>query len=90
MSHWGRRFADPIRLRDGRSIETLSQAGDLILSLTQVQQQRPFWVYAGQLLLGAAQSGKAHDIRDAADQLLRALMAENMHYRAGDSTPSLR
>jgi hypothetical protein len=59
MSHWGRKLAEPTRLRGGRSIETLSQARHLILSLTDV---RPFWVCAGELLLAAAQSGEAGDI----------------------------
>jgi hypothetical protein len=83
MSHWGRRFAEPIRLRDGRSIATLAQARDLILSLTDVQQQRSFWCYAVVLLLAAAESGEAADIQDAANQLLRALTVENMHDRTG-------
>jgi hypothetical protein len=86
MSHWDRNFPEPIRLRGGRSIVILSQARELILSLTGVQQQRPLWVYAGELLLAAAKSGQAADIRDAAHQLLRALTAENMHSRADDST----
>jgi hypothetical protein len=75
-SHWDRRFAQPIRLRGGRSIETLSQARELILSLTEVQQQRPFWIYAAELLLAADESGEPRDIQDAAHQLRRALNAE--------------
>ena len=85
MSHWRRQFTEPIRLSDGRSIVTLAQARDLILSLTDAQQQRPFWSYAVVLLLAAADSGEASDIQDAVRQLLRALTAEDMHYRAGDS-----
>ena len=81
MSVWDRKFAEPIRLRDGRLIETLAQARGLILSLTEIQQQRPFWAYAGELLLAAAESGEAPDIQDAASQLLRALTAENMQSR---------
>jgi hypothetical protein len=79
MSCWGCRFTEPIRLRGGRSIGTLSQARELILSLTEVQRQRPYWGYAGQLLLAAAQSGDAADAQDVANQLLLALTAENMH-----------
>jgi hypothetical protein len=83
---WEGKFAKPVRVRDGRSIATLSQACDPILSLTEAQQERPFWVYAGELLLAAAQSGEAVEVQDAASQLLRALTAESMHSRARDST----
>jgi hypothetical protein len=82
-SFWERNFTEPIRLRDGRSIETLLHARDLILSLYEVQQQRPFWIYAAELLLAAVDSGDPRDIQHAAYQLWRALTVENMHYRAG-------
>ena len=85
-SIWKGKFTEPVLLRDGRSIATLSQARDLILHLTEAQQERPFWAYAAKLLLAAAESGEAADIRDAAHQLLRALTSENMQSRVVGST----
>ena len=82
----GTQIAKPILLREGGSIATLSQARELILHLTEAQQERPFWAYAAKLLLAASESGEAADIRDAAHQLLRALTAENMQSRAVGST----
>jgi hypothetical protein len=55
----------------------------ILLSLTEVQRQQPFWIYAAELPLAAAKSGEAADVQDAAKQLLRALTAENMQCRAG-------
>jgi hypothetical protein len=62
---WERKLPDPIRLRDGRELKTLSDSRALILGLAESRQHRPTWAYAVELLLQAADSGKPDDLKDA-------------------------
>ena len=73
---WSRRFVEPIALKDGRVISTLSAARALLLALPERSQLRPHWQYAGQLLFDAAE--RNGDLADAWAQLRRALVAEGM------------
>jgi hypothetical protein len=73
---WTRKFAKPIVLKDGRTIATLGQARELILALPERTQLRPYWQYAGELLLDAAEQGV--DFTDAGAQVRGALSAEGM------------
>jgi len=52
---WARRLKPPITLNDGRTLVTLKDAADLLLSLPPGHQARPPWLYAAQLLKDAAE-----------------------------------
>ena len=73
---WSRKLPMAIELKDGRTIATLSDARALILGLTERAQARPFWVYATELLLEAAESDR--DLGEVSLQLRRALMRDGM------------
>jgi hypothetical protein len=78
---WAKKLPEPIRLRDGRELITLSDARALILGLAESRQHRPTWAYAVELLLQAADSGKPADVKDAWAQLSRAAHADGMKAR---------
>ena len=59
---WRKQFPEPVRLRDGRELHTLSDARALILGLTESIQHRPCWAYAVGLLIKAAETGKRDDV----------------------------
>ena len=71
---WTRKLAAPIVLKNGR--KTLGQARELMLALPERHQLRPFWQYAAELLIEAAEHNGGVD--DAAAQLSRALAAEGL------------
>jgi hypothetical protein len=71
---WTRKLAAPIVLKNGR--KTLGQARELMLALPVRHQLRPFWQYAAELLIEAAEHKGGVD--DAAAQLSRALSAEGL------------
>jgi hypothetical protein len=73
---WTRKFSNPIVLKDGRTIATLREAAELILTLPERTQLRPHWQYAGELLTETAEQGL--DPIDAWAQFRRALIAEGM------------
>ena len=75
---WTSKLKSPLALKDGRTIETLADARAMILELPEFQQRRPYWEYAAQLLMDAAQGGKRGAIEDAYWQLTRALKADRM------------
>jgi hypothetical protein len=78
---WSRKFPKPIVIKDGRTMETLREASEIILALPERTQQRPHWQYAGELLIEAADHGL--DLTDAWAQLRRALIVSR-----GCSRPS--
>jgi hypothetical protein len=73
---WARKFAKPIALKDGRTIETLADARNFILF--QSDQEQLFWHYAAELLIEAATNGDERAIDEARAQLTRALRAERL------------
>jgi hypothetical protein len=73
---WNRKLPSTISLRDGRTIATLAEARALMLALPVRHQVRPFWQYAAELMLEAAQ--RDDKIEDAYHQLTRALTAEGL------------
>jgi hypothetical protein len=73
---WTRKLATPIKLKDGRSIATLGEARAVMLALPDRHQARPFWQYAAELLIEAAEH--KGNIEDAWAQLSRALTAEGL------------
>ena len=70
------KFKTKLALKDGRTISTLADARAVILSLPEHSQRRPYWEYAAQLLMGAAQAGKREAIEDAYWRLMGALFLE--------------
>jgi hypothetical protein len=77
-SNWSRKLSEPVKLKDGRILETLREVRDLILRLGSSHQKHPWWTYTAELLLKAAESGKRTDIKLATDQLCRVLMRGGM------------
>jgi hypothetical protein len=75
---WARKFANPIALKDGRTIETLAEARGLLLSLPEADQRKEHWLYAGGLMQEAATLDGPMKITAA--QLTRALKAEGLIY----------
>jgi hypothetical protein len=51
---WSRKLATPITLNDGRTIATLSQARELMLSLPITNRHGDMWRYTAGLLNVAA------------------------------------
>ena len=51
---WTRKLPAPINLKDGRTIATLADARDVMLSLPGIDQRSEHWLYAGALLPEAA------------------------------------
>jgi hypothetical protein len=73
---WTRKFPEPIKLKDGRTIATLGQARAVMLALPARSQSSDVWLYAGGLMLEAATSNVP--IGEAAAQLRRALRADGL------------
>lgn len=73
----------PIKLRDGRELRTLKDAGALALRLPEMIRHAPKWVYAVELLMEAARTGKKADIVEAWHQVCRAAKADNYMERGG-------
>ena len=69
---WSRKLIPTLVLKDGRRIETLSDARNLILGLLEGQQRAPHWRHAADLLIYAAENDK-EAIDDVRAQLCRAL-----------------
>ncbi|HEU0147962.1 MAG TPA: hypothetical protein VFR21_13950 [Bradyrhizobium sp.] len=75
---WERKFGEPIRLKDGRELRTLSEARALILRIERRVEGKPTYEYAIELLLKAAETGKRADVQDAEFQMHRALKADGI------------
>jgi hypothetical protein len=71
---WTRKLPTPIVLKDGPKIETVGQARAFMLGLPERSQARPYWQYAAELLIEAAEH--AGDVDGAYHQLMRAMTAE--------------
>jgi hypothetical protein len=71
---WSRKLAKPIALKDGRTIATLGEAREMMLSLPPIHRRGAVWQYAGELLAEGADDSLA----DAEAQLERALKAEGL------------
>jgi hypothetical protein len=73
---WNRPLAYPLTLRDGTTIATLRQAAALMMGLSETRKSKRVWQHAAELLMQAQKSGLTVDVRDATDQLCRALQLE--------------
>jgi hypothetical protein len=51
---WSRKLGTPFTLKDGRTIATLGQAREMMLSLSPVRRRCDVWRYAADLLNEAA------------------------------------
>lgn len=71
---WRDKFQTPIGLPDGRRLVTLLDAAELIQGLAPWQISRPpARDYSVELLIRAAESGRARDRQEAAEQVGRFL-----------------
>jgi hypothetical protein len=75
---WTRKFPAPITLKDGRTIETLGHAREMMLSLSPVRRRCDVWHYAADLLNEAAADHSYILPAEAEAQFLRALKAEGL------------
>lgn len=73
---WARKLAKPIALKNGRKIETLGEARELMLSLPPLYRRSPVWRFAAELLNYAAADRAS--LPDAEAQFTRALKAEGL------------
>jgi hypothetical protein len=84
---WDQRFSVPIALLDGRTIATLSDAREMMLSLSPSQRRLAVWRFASLMLIDAAfDNGR---LEQAELLFTRALKAERLlEYPATASQPS--
>jgi len=73
---WETKFWKPVKLKNGRTIETLGGARDLIRSLPQFRRRNPEWQFASELLARASEATSLAD--DTLAQLVRVLKAERL------------
>ena len=60
----------------GTELTTLADAARFVGLLRAWRQARPYWDYAAELLLRAAETGKRRDVEAATAQMARALRVE--------------
>jgi hypothetical protein len=70
---WTKHLTEPIWLDNGEVLRTLRDARKFIIALPEEEQHYAKWQRLANLLLIAAQSGRAQMIRIATDQLRQAL-----------------
>jgi len=76
---WIRKFPAPIRLNDGRALETLGDARAVILRFPERRRDNIEWQNAAKLLVQAAKgSATGADISRAVSQLKIVLRAEEL------------
>jgi hypothetical protein len=75
---WSRKLAIPIKLKDGRTIATLSQAREVMLSLPIAHRHGEMWRCTADLLSEAAAYNSYLPHTDAEAQFMRALKAEGL------------
>jgi hypothetical protein len=68
---WTRKFAEPITLKDGRTIATLGEAREMMLSVPPNHRQGAVWRYVAELLDEAAADRAS--VAEVEDMLLRGL-----------------
>jgi hypothetical protein len=72
------KFAEPIRLRDGRIISCTADARTLITSLPARHCHNPQWLSASELLLDAEKDWNKEAMANLLAQLKRALKTEGL------------
>jgi hypothetical protein len=75
---WSRRLPTPLYLSDGRTIATLGEARDTMLTISRLEQSNPHWRLAAELLMEAAYRGRRDPIMDVGAQVTLALRADGL------------
>jgi hypothetical protein len=75
---WSRELATPITLNDGRTIATLGQAREMMLSLPIDHRRGNMWRYTADLLNEAAADNSYVPHTEAEAQFVRALKDEGL------------
>jgi hypothetical protein len=75
---WNVRLARPVHLEDGRTINTLADAREIILGLPEDDQLRPQWQAIAGLLLSAASAGSP-DLLAIANARLEVMLPRLAH-----------
>jgi hypothetical protein len=75
---WSRRLPTPLYLSDGRTIATLGEARDAMLTISRLEQSNPHWRLAAELLMEAAYRGRRDPIMDVGAQVTLALRADGL------------
>jgi hypothetical protein len=75
---WSRKLTTPIILKDGRTIATLSQAREMMLSLPMEHRRGNMWRYTADLLNDAAADNSYVPHTEAEAQFMRSLEAEGL------------
>jgi hypothetical protein len=75
---WSRKLATAITLKDGRTIATLSQAREIMLSLPIAHRRGEMWRYTADLLGEAASDNSYMPNTEAEAQFMRSLEAEGL------------
>jgi hypothetical protein len=75
---WTRKLAVPIKLNDGRTIATLGQAREMMLSLPIDHRRGNMWRYTADLLNEAAADNSYVPHTEAEAQFMRALNDEGL------------
>jgi hypothetical protein len=75
---WTRQLVTPITLKDGRTIATLSQAREIMLSLPIDHRRGEMWRYTADLLGEAAADNSYMPNTEAEAQFMRSLEAEGL------------
>jgi hypothetical protein len=73
---WARKLSKPIALKDGRTIATLAEAREMMLSLPPIHRRGPVWRFAAEVLNEAATDRTS--VSDAEAKFTRALQAEGL------------
>jgi hypothetical protein len=73
---WDRRFGIPIALLDGRTITTLSDAREVLLTVKPTARRGAVWRYLSTLLIDAAADRAS--MTEVEEVLLRGLNSERM------------
>jgi hypothetical protein len=75
---WTRKLAVPIKLKDGRTIATLGQAREMMLSLPIAHRRGNMWRYTADLLNEAAADNSYVPHTEAEAQFMRSLKTEGL------------
>lgn len=86
---WNVRLTRPVQLEDGRTVNTLSDAREIILALPEEDQRRPQWQAIAGLLLSAASAG-CPDLLAIANARLEVMLPRLAHTCARPIAQSVR
>jgi hypothetical protein len=74
---WSRKLSQPIALGEGRTFVTLRDAAEFMLELPDLQRNNPYWQFAVEAMLRAAQpDATTRELHDAEASVRAALSAD--------------